>query len=69
MRLSYLNQPTIRTLGLRRGRPCLTQQELDDIDSNQERENVSSIHRPSRLYHRRLMTQQQQQQQRFFSIR
>ena len=51
MRLSYLNQQSDSgALGLRRGRPCLTQQELDDIDNNQERENVSSIHRPSRLY-------------------
>ena len=40
MRLAYLNQQSdLGSLGLRRGRPCLTQDELDDIDNKQQREN------------------------------
>ena len=42
MKLSYLNQQSdTGALGLRRGRPCLSQEELDDINDQQERENVS----------------------------
>lgn len=40
MRLAYLNQQSdLGSLGLRRGRPCLTQTELDQIQNEQERQN------------------------------
>ena len=43
MKLSYLNQQSDNgAIGLRRGQPCLTQDELDNIDNMQQRETVST---------------------------